>query len=109
MNAEERILELLAEYLQKTDRLLDRMEQTDRNVEIMSKAILDHSIKFNEITADIRNLSEGNNRMREDQGIMLKDIQRLGEANNNMREDQGIVLKELLSISKRVSKLEDNT
>ncbi|MNC92211.1 hypothetical protein D3C83_85960 [compost metagenome] len=62
------------------------MEQTDRNVEIMSKAILDHSIKFNEITAVIKNLNE---------------------ENNSMREDQGIMLKELLAISKRVSKLED--
>jgi chromosome segregation ATPase len=114
MKAEDKIIELLSEYLQKTDRLLDRMEktdrrmeQTDRNIEIMSKAILDHSIKFNEITDDIRNLSKENNRLREDQGIVLKDIKRLGEENNNMREDQGTMLKELLSISKRVSKLED--
>ncbi len=72
MKGEERIVELLAEYLQKTDRLLDRMEKTDRNVEMMSTAIANHSVKFNE-----------------------------------MKEEQGIMLKELLSISRRVSTLED--
>ena len=92
MKAEERILELLAEYLQKTDKLLDRMEQTDRNVDIMSKAILEHSIKFNQVTNELKRLGE--------------DTNRLSVENNHMREDQGIVLQELLSISKRVSNLE---
>jgi hypothetical protein len=85
MKSEERILELLSEYLHKTDRILERMEKSDRNVEIMSKAILDHSLKFNQISAEIKRLSEENNKLREDQGIMLR---------------------ELVSISKRVSNLE---
>ena len=86
MKSEERILELLAEYLHKTDRLLDKMTQTDknmaqtdRNIDIMSKAMLDHSLKFNKINEEIKRLTE----------------------------DQRIMLKELLSISKRVSSLED--
>ena len=100
MKAEEKIIELLAEYLQKTDRLLERMERTDknmertyknmertdknmertdRNVNIMSKAILDHSSKFEQVNGEIRKL----------------------------REDQGVMLKELLFISRRVSSLED--
>ena len=86
MKSEERIIELLAEYLKKTDQLLERMdrtdknsEQTNRNIDIMSRAILDHSIKFNKVTDDIKLL----------------------------REDQGIVLKELLSLSKRVLVIED--
>ena len=85
MKSEERILELLSEYLHKTDRILERMEKSDRNVEIMSKAILDHSLKFNQISAEIKRLSEENNKLREDQGIMIR---------------------ELVSISKRVSNLE---
>lgn len=86
MKSEERIIELLAEYLKKTDQLLEKMdrtdknsEQTNRNIDIMSRAILDHSIKFNKVTDDIKLL----------------------------REDQGIVLKELLSLSKRVLVIED--
>ena len=88
MKAEDRILELLAEYLQKTDRLLDRMERTDKNVEIMSKAILEHSLKFNQVNQQIFHIYE--------------DIKHL-------RDDQGIMLKELLSISKRVSSLEEKS
>ena len=79
MKSDERILELLSEYLHKTDRMLERMEKTDRNVEIMSKAILENSSKFNQINVDIKRLSEENNQM----------------------------LKELISISKRVSNLEE--
>lgn len=79
MKSEERILELLAEYLQKTDRILEKMQQTDCNVDLMSKAILDHSIKFNQVNTEIKSLNEMN---------------------------QGM-LKELLSISKRVSNIEE--
>ena len=93
MKSEERILELLSEYLHKTDRILERMEksdiqnnQTNRNVEIISKTILDHSLKFNQVSAEIKQLSEENNKLREDQGIMLK---------------------ELISVSKRVWNLEE--
>jgi hypothetical protein len=41
MKSEDRIIELLADYLKKTDQLLDRMDRTDRSVDMMSKAILD--------------------------------------------------------------------
>ncbi len=86
MKSEERIIELLAEYLKKADQLLDRMdrtdkstEQTNRSVDIMSRAIVDHSLKFNKVNEDIRQL----------------------------REDQGVMLKELVSLSKRVSIVEE--
>ena len=88
MKAEDRIIELLAEHVQKTDRLLDRsdrlierMEKTDRNVDTMSRTIVDHSLKHIEMNAKF----------------------------NEMKEEQGVMLKELLSISRRVSTLEDKS
>jgi hypothetical protein len=90
MNAEDRIIELLAEYLQKTDRLLDRMEKTDRNVDTMSKAIADHSLKFIEMNGKFNEMSA-----------------RFNARFDEMKEEQGIMLKELLSISRRVATLED--
>jgi uncharacterized coiled-coil DUF342 family protein len=78
MKSEDRIIELLAEYLKKTDQLFDRMDHTDRNIDIMSKAILEHSVKFDKVNDEIKHL----------------------------REDQGVMLRELLSLSKRVSIVE---
>ncbi len=79
MKSEEKIIELLAKYLKKTDQLFDRIDHTDGSVEIMSRAMVDHSIKFNSVNQEIK----------------------------HMREEQGIVLNELLSISRRVSSIED--
>lgn len=79
MKSEDRIIELLAEYLKKTDQLIDRMGNTDRGIDIMSKAIAEHSIKFNKVNDNI----------------------------NHLREDQGVMLKELVSLSKRVAVVED--
>ena len=86
MKSEDRIIELLSEYLKKTDQQIDRtgqleksMENMGRSVEIMSKAIAEHSIKFNQV----------NERLNE-QGSAIKEM-----------------LKELVSLSKRVSSVED--
>ena len=97
MKSEERIAELLAEYLKKADQLLDRMEhteknaeQTNRNVDMMSRAVAEHSIKFNVVSDQIKQL-------REDQGIMF----------NKSNEDIKLLLKELVSLSKRVAVVEE--
>ncbi|MFM9840170.1 MAG: hypothetical protein ACKVOQ_18030 [Cyclobacteriaceae bacterium] len=86
MKSEERITELIAEYIRKSDQLLDRMEQTDKqteqtnkNVDIMSRAMAANDIKFNVVSQEIKQL----------------------------REDQGIMLKELISVSKRVAVVEE--
>jgi hypothetical protein len=52
MKSEERIIELLAECLKKTDQLLDRMDRTDKSVEIMSRALAEDSIKFNQMNGN---------------------------------------------------------
>ncbi len=74
MKSEERIIELLADYLKKADQLLDRMDRTERGIEIMSKAIAEDSVKFNKVFGEIKQLREDQNRMREEQGIMLKEL-----------------------------------
>lgn len=80
MKAEDKIVELLAEYLHKPDRLLDSMEMTDKNmdrvgknIDITSKAILEQNSKFNLIN------------------------QRIDKSSHI----QEAILKEILSISKR--------
>ncbi len=99
MKFEDRIIELLAEYLQKTDRLLDRMEKTDkkmeqtnRNVDIISKTTLDHSMT---ILDHNKTMLEHNTKF----NIISEQIKQLEETNK-------IVLTEILSISKRVTNLE---
>ena len=74
MKSEEKIIELLADYLEKADQLLDRMDRTERGIEIMSKAIAEDSVKFNKVFGEIKQLREDQNRMREEQGIMLKEL-----------------------------------
>ena len=74
MKSEERIIELLADYLKRADQLLDRMDRTERGIEIMSKAIAEDSVKFNKVFGEIKQLREDQNRMREEQGIMLKEL-----------------------------------
>lgn len=46
MKLEERIIELLAEYLKKGDLLTDRADRTDRSIEVMSRAIAANDVKF---------------------------------------------------------------
>jgi hypothetical protein len=79
MNLEERIIELLVEYLKKGDQLSDRADRTERGIEIMSHALAENDVKFNVVSQEIKQL----------------------------REDQGIVLKELVSLSKRVAVVEE--
>lgn len=88
MKSEDRILELLAEYLHKTDQVLDSTEQTNRSVEIMSKALADHSVKILDHSTRFNNVQQ--------------EIKQ-------SREDQGIMLRELVSLSKRVSVIEGNS
>ena len=86
MNLEERIIELLVEYLKKGDQLSDRADRSERGIEIMSRALAENDVKFNA--------------MNENFNVVSQEIKQL-------REDQGIVLKELISLSKRVAVVEE--
>ena len=120
MKSEDRIIELLAEYLQKTDQILVQMKQTDRNVDMMSRAIAEQSVRSNEQGARF-------NQMREEFQVEMKEMR--GEFQSeiksietrfqsemkelkidirDMKQEQNIMLKELISLSKRVTTVEDN-
>ncbi len=142
MKFKNKIIELLAQYLKKTDQVLDRMDRTDRNVEVMSRALAEDSLKFNNISQEIRDLVEKQDAFLEKlmqlnkvQNTFLEELLQLSKVQNTfseelialrkdqiettrsqgfiredcdtMREQQGIMLKELISISKRVSAVEE--
>lgn len=104
MKAEDRILEIMAEYLRKTDQLLERMKKTDeqadrtnRSVEMMARAIAENDIKFNQTNEKFNVTNEKFN----------LQFAKVNDNIKSLREDQGIMLKELVSLSKRVSVLEE--
>ena len=135
MKAEDRILELLAEYLQKTDRILDRMEKSDRNFEAISRAILDHSAKFNEHNLKFNEhnvkFNEHSAKFNEHSAKFNEHSAKFNEHNvkfneQNMKfnehsvrfnkvhdqilrveEKNQMLIEELISLSKRVSRIED--
>jgi uncharacterized protein YPO0396 len=104
MKSEERIAELIAEYLRKSDQLLDRMDHTDRSVDVMSGAIAANDIKFNAMNEKFNAMNE---KFNEEIKQLRKDHNRLSEDQNKMREEQGVMLKELVSLSKRVGVVEE--
>lgn len=132
MKSEERIIELLAEYLQKTDQILDQMKQTDRSVGIMSRAIAAQDVKYNEHAARFNEINLKFNEIRVEFQSEMKqmkteyqsemkeiktdirnlssefqsEIKEIKTDIRDLREDQGIMLKELVSISKRFSVVE---
>lgn len=111
MKAEDRILEIMAEYLRKTDQLLERMKKTDeqadrtnRSVEMMARAIAENDIKFNQTNEKFNVMNEKFNVMNEKFNLQFAKV---NDNIKSLREDQGIMLKELVSLSKRVSFLEE--
>jgi hypothetical protein len=115
MKSEDRIVELMAEYLRKSDQLLDRMEHTDkhteqtnRNIDMMSRAMAVNDIKFNvmneKFNEEIKQLRQDHNSLREDQNKMREEQ---GVIFNKSNDDIKQLLKELISLSKRVAVVEE--
>ena len=124
MKSEDRIVELLAEYLQKVDQLLDRMKRTDRSIDIMSRALaenstkfndhsakfiehsakfVEHNVKFNEHSLRFNQLQE---EIKASQASHQGEMKILNEKIYGLQAEQNIMLKELISLSKRVSVVE---
>jgi hypothetical protein len=80
MKIEAKIIELLAEYLQKTDRILDRLDKHDSIFEKQFKVMMEHS----------------------------KQIESLRKETLKHSIHQEEILKEIFSISKRVNTLEED-
>lgn len=109
MNVEKRILELielLAEYLQKTDRLLDRMDKHDvlfekqfARMDLAYQVIVTHSERIEILQEETKDLQ----RQTKDLQLQTKELQ-LQTKEIQQRNDS--TFKEILSISKRVQTLE---
>jgi hypothetical protein len=88
MKNEDRIIELLAEYLQKTDRILDRLDSHDQLFEATLKRIDISSEQIQQLQKETKEL-------------------RSESLKHEIKND--VLLKEILSISKRVMTLEEKT
>ena len=108
MKAEDKILELLAEYLKKTDQTLERMDLA-----------YDVLIKHSEELIELRKVSEQNQKQIEQNQKQIEqnqqEIVELRKESLDLRKEsikheiqQDVLLKEILSISRRVGNLEDN-
>jgi hypothetical protein len=86
MKNEEKIIELLAEYLQKTDRILDRLDSHDHLFGEILKRIDISSQQIHQLQTETKELPSES----------LK---------HDIKND--VLLKEILSISKRVMTLEE--
>ena len=123
MNVEKRILELielLAEYLQKTDRLLDRMDKHDilfekqfARMDLAYQVIVTHSERIENLQDQTKDLQL----QTKDLQLQTKDIQQqtkelyqqtkelqMQTKEIQLRNDS--TFKEILSISKRVQTIE---
>lgn len=87
MKGEERIIELLSEYLRKSDKHEEEIRQNQQNIE---KVL---------IKLDQNQVSIENNQ---------KEIEALRSESLKRQVQQDVLLQEILSISKRVSTLESN-
>ena len=109
MNVEKRILELielLAEYLQKTDRLLDRMDKHDvlfekqfARMDLAYQVIVTHSERIENLqdqTKDLQLQTKDLQQQTKELQLQTKEIQQRNDS----------TFKEILSISKRVQTIE---
>jgi hypothetical protein len=94
MKAEDRILELLAEYLKKTDQTIERMDLANKRMDLAYDVLIKHS----EALIELRKVSEKNQ----------NEIVELRKETIKREIQQEALLKEIFSISRRVGSLEDN-
>ena len=102
MKNEEKIIELLAEYLLKTDRVLDRLDS--------------HDHLFKEVLARIDKKSEQIDELQMQTKELQRETRELQQQTKDLRSESlkheinnDVLLKEILSISKRVWTLEEKT
>ena len=114
MKSEERIIELLSEYLIKTDRILEEMVKNDLKFSEQNKSIIAQSESItaqNEsITAQNERITAQNERIDLAYQALLKhaeEIKQLRQETLKHEIQNQEILKEIFSISKRVSNIED--
>jgi len=107
MKSEERIIELLSEYLIKTDRILEEMVKNDLKFSEQNKSIIAQS---ESITAQNERITAQNERIDLAYQALLKhaeEIKQLRQETLKHEIQNQEILKEIFSISKRVSNIED--
>ena len=120
MNVEKRILELielLAEYLQKTDRLLDRMDKHDvlfekqfARMDLAYQVIVTHSERIEILQEETKDLQRQTKDLQQQTKEQTKDLQlqikELQLQTKEIQQRNDSTFKEILSISKRVQTIE---
>ena len=102
MKTEDRILELLAEYLKKTDQSLER-------IDLAYTVLMKHSGQFEQHSGQFEQHSK---QFAQHSDQLMKQSERIEELRKESLKhqvQQEALLKEIFSISRRVSNLEDNT
>ncbi len=114
MKNEEKIIELLSEYLQKTDRTLERMEKSDKKFDEVQAELAKHSdridLAYAELTKHFKKIDLAYD-------VLMKhsdELISLRKASDELRKEsmkreiqQEALLKEIFSISRRVANIED--
>ena len=122
MKTEDRILELLAEYLKKTDQTIERMDGANKRMDDANKRMdagnkrmdlaYDVLIKHSEELIELRKVSEKNQQeiieLRNESINLRNESLDLRKVSIKHEIQQDVLLKEILSISRRVGNLEDN-
>jgi peptidoglycan hydrolase CwlO-like protein len=109
MKNEERIIELLAEYLQKTDRILDRLDSHDHLFEETLKRIDLNTKQTQELQNQTRELQNQTRELQNQTKELQKETKELRSESLKHEIKNDVLLKEILSISKRVMTLEEKT
>jgi hypothetical protein len=100
MKNEEKIIELLSEYLLKTDRTLERMEKNDKKFDEDHAELMKHAKKIDLAYEVLMKHS--------DELISLrKETEALRKESLKREIQQEALLKEIFSISRRVANIED--
>lgn len=116
MKNEEKIIELLAEYLLKTDRVLDRLDSHDHlfkevlaRIDKKSEQIDDLGMQTKELQRETRELQQQTKELQQQTKELQQQTKELRSESLKHEIKNDVLLKEILSISKRVWTLEEKT
>jgi uncharacterized coiled-coil DUF342 family protein len=100
MKNEEKIIELLAEYLKKTDQALERIDKAYESIKKHSEQFDKHSEQFDKHSEQFAQHTKQFEKH-------WDEITALRKESLKMQVKSDVLLQEILSISRRVQNLED--
>jgi DNA repair exonuclease SbcCD ATPase subunit len=107
MKNEEKIIELLAEYLKKTDQALERIDKAYESIKKHSEQFDKHSEQFDKHSEQFDKHSEQFAQHTKQFEKHWDEITALRKESLKMQVKSDVLLQEILSISRRVQNLED--